>query len=105
MRYATHLGCTLSELTHRATSNDLTMAMAFYKLEPFGFEIQNLWHAGIAHAVANFSTLRRKTGYKVDDFMVHTHPQKSGKRKQTPEEQRAILEMILAPFRNKKNGE
>jgi hypothetical protein len=66
----------------RMDSAELTEWIAFYELEPFGYEIGMLGHAITASTVANFSMAREKgaKAYKVEEFMPKFD------RKQTPDE-------------------
>lgn len=61
---------TVGELLQRISSKELTEWMAFYNIEPFGYEANLVGHSIVASAVAN--TTRTKASDKVwkpQDFM------------------------------------
>lgn len=61
-------GCSVRELLSRVTSAELTELMAFERLEPFGFEMEN-WRTGqICSTLANVRQGNKRQWYP-RDFM------------------------------------
>lgn len=84
-RLAFQFGCTVAELQDRMGSAEFADWCAFWRLEPWGFEIDNWRSAMIASTVANSNRPPKAKPYKIADFM----PKQA--RPQTPEEMIAIL--------------
>jgi hypothetical protein len=64
------LGMTVGELSERMGAGELVEWMAYYSIEPFGAERDNL-HAGIvASVVANANRDPKRKPVKPDDFML-----------------------------------
>jgi hypothetical protein len=64
----------------RMDSAELTEWIAFYELEPFGYEIGMLGHAITASTIANVNREKSAKAYKTEDFMPKFD------KKQTPDE-------------------
>jgi len=80
---------TVGELLSRISSRELTEWMAFYRLEPWGAEVDDQRAALVAATVAN--TWRAKgPPAKVEDFMPRREPQPV--QAQSWEDQVRILE-------------
>lgn len=84
---------TVRELLARIDSRELSEWMAFFHLEPWGTEVEDL-RAGIVAATvanANRDPKRQRKAYRPQDFMPQWH--RRGPEEQTPEEQKRIIEM------------
>jgi len=87
---------TVKELLARIDSRELTEWMAYYSLEPWGTEPEDLRAGIIASTIANVNRDQKKQRkpFTPKDFMpVWDRPPK---QEQTPEEQRKIIEMWQA---------
>jgi len=95
-RLALALGTTVGELLGRISSRELSEWMAYYELEPWG-TVPADYRAGIVAAVtanANRDPKRQRRPFAPQDFMpVWSRPQP---RRQSPEEQRVVIEMWQA---------
>lgn len=82
---------TVSDLLKRVSSLELAEWMAFYRLEPFGEERDDLRTGIVASTVAETArdTKRRRRPYRPKDFM----PQ-FDRMQQTWEQQLAVVEMM-----------
>jgi hypothetical protein len=67
------------------SSQQINEWMAFYQLEPFGADAQNIGHAITASTVANVNRQKGQKAFKVSDFMPNT---------QHAEKQQTVDEMI-----------
>lgn len=63
--------------------------MAFYSVEPFGMEVDQLGHAITASTIANVNRGKGRKPYDVEDFMP-----KFEKQNQTPEEMIQLAAMF-----------
>jgi len=84
---------TVRELLARIDSRELSEWMAFFRLEPWGTEVEDL-RAGIVAATvanANRDPKKQRKPYRPQDFMPQWDRQRS--EEQTPEEQKRIIEM------------
>lgn len=79
---------TVRELLFRIDSKELTEWMAFYSLEPWGTEPEDVRTGIIASTVANANRDPKKKAHKVKDFMPQWY-----KPEQTPEDHKRIIEM------------
>lgn len=79
---------TVNELLSRIDSRELTEWMAFYSLEPWGTEAEDVRTGIIASTVANVNRDPKKKAYKIRDFMPQWH-----RPEQTPEDHKRIIEM------------
>lgn len=68
-RLASLLGCTVSELLEKISSSELSEWMAFYSMEPFGFESQMLGHAVTSSTIANVNRQKGQKSYAPKDFV------------------------------------
>ncbi|NNF76423.1 MAG: hypothetical protein HKN05_00200 [Rhizobiales bacterium] len=75
----------MNELHLRLSSFELTEWMAFYTLEPWGYEIDNFRPAVVAATIANVNREKGKPAYSPKDFM----PAETSE--QTASEQIAIM--------------
>ena len=60
---------TVAELLNRISCKELMEWMAFYQLEPFGYEQEMLGHAITATTIANVNRGKDQKAYKIEDFM------------------------------------
>jgi hypothetical protein len=63
------LGCTVAELLQRIGSRELTEWMAFYRMEPFGFEADLYGHAVTAASVYNVNRPKGRKAVSPLDFL------------------------------------
>lgn len=68
---------TVAELLNRISSKELTEWMAFYELEPFGYDAENLGHAITASTIANVNRQKGQKPYTIADFMPHEKQEQS----------------------------
>ena len=90
-RLAAHLGCTVSELQRRMSSREFSEWVAFYGLEPFGFQAEFMGHAQTAATIVNVNRGKGKP-VKVQDFM----PKEPEQQQQTPEQMIQFAAMFTA---------
>lgn len=87
----------MQELLARISSQELSEWMAFYSLEPWGTEVDDLRAGIIASTIANVNRdpKKRRKPYKAQDFMPVWGGRGGGheKRQQTAEEQKRIIQM------------
>lgn len=69
-RLALALGMTVAEMLSRISARELMEWMAYYRLEPFGQERENLHAAMVAAAVVNVNRGERQRPVKPADFML-----------------------------------
>lgn len=84
---------TVKELLARIDSQELTEWMAYYSLEPWGTESEDLRTGIIASTIANVNRdpKKQKKPFTPQDFMpIWDKPKK---QEQTVEEQKKIIEM------------
>lgn len=72
----------MRELGERLDARELTEWMAFFKLEPWGADVEDWRAALVAATVANTARDRRRAPFRVADFM----PRREASRQQTDEE-------------------
>lgn len=72
-RLALALGRTVSEIEDSLGSGELNEWKAYYRIEPFGQERDNLHAANICAVIANYSG-KLRTAKKVEEFMFQ-HPE------------------------------
>lgn len=82
---------TVAELLGRISSQELTEWQAFFKLEPWGTEVELLGHAQTAATLANINRGKGTQPYSVKDFMP-----KFDKKPQTVNEMKAALQSWAA---------
>lgn len=88
-RLAARLGRTVASLQAEMSSDEFAHWVAFYRLEPFGYEVQNWRAALVAAATANTAGKKRNgQPFTPRDFMPRSV---EASRAQTPEEMRAVL--------------
>ena len=88
---------TVSELLSRISSAELTEWMAFYTLEPFGYEIGMTGHAITASTIYNVNRGSKDKALDVEDFM----PRFQKIKEQTTEDQVNMASMITKAFGGK----
>ena len=88
---------TVAELLSRISSAELTEWMAFYTLEPFGFERDMLGHAITASTIYNVNRGSKDKALDVEDFM----PRFQKIKQQTTEDQVNVASMITKAFGGK----
>lgn len=91
---------TVAELLERISSSELSEWMAYYQVEPFGQERDNL-HAGIIASVfanANRDRKKQKKPFTIKDFMLSF---KKDKPKKSPEQMLQFVEMLNAAMGGK----
>lgn len=74
--------------------------MAFYSLEPWGTEAEDFRAGVVASTIANANRdpKQRSRPYQPQDFMPLWDKRDSSTPKQSPEEQRRVIEMWQAVF-------
>lgn len=88
---------TVGELSQKMTSDELTEWMAFFQLEPWGTEVEDIRSAIIATVIANANRdPKKQRAFKIEDFMPKWG--RSGGETQTVEEQMRVLENWRACF-------
>ena len=88
-RLASQLGRTVAQLQSEMSSDEFAHWVAFYRLEPFGYEVSNWRAALVAAATANTAGKKRNgQPFAPSDFMPRK-PELA--RQQSAEEQRKIL--------------
>lgn len=90
---------TVAELLSRISSAELTEWQAFYRLEPWGTEIDDLRAGIVSSVVANVNRdpKKQRRPFKPQDFM----PKWGGateKREQSPEEMLRVLQQWQRAF-------
>lgn len=88
---------TVRQLLESIDSRELSEWMAFYGLEPFGVEVDDLMHAHVCQVLAAVNTGKGKEP-KLDKFLLF--PDTPAKRKQSPEEMHARLRAMTAVITN-----
>jgi hypothetical protein len=83
---------TVAELLERVSSKELTEWLAYYGLEPFGAERNDLGHAITASTIANANRGKQKRPFKVEEFM----PKFDKPKGQTPEQMIQFAAMMTA---------
>jgi hypothetical protein len=81
---------TVRGLLKTIDAKELEEWKAFYNIEPFGEERQDIRAAMICCTLANVNRGKNQTAYKISDFLLRFDP----KPEQTPEEMKAILKCI-----------
>lgn len=92
-RLAAQLGATVGELQERMSSAEFTCWIAFYGLEPFGYDVE-MWRMGMLASTTANAAGPKKGGkaWNPDDFI----PKKdTTPRTQSVAEQRAILQSMV----------
>lgn len=86
---------TVRELLSRIDSQELSEWMAFYTLEPWGTEVEDLRAGIVASTIANANRdpKKQRKPFKPQDFMPKWDTQSDT---QTPEDHRRIIEMWQA---------
>lgn len=84
------LGIPRGEMLRRMDSAELTEWMAFYQVEPFGWDAHAVGHAITAATVANANRGKGKKPARVEDFIP------KWKKPQTVEEQIQFAAMMTA---------
>ncbi len=84
-----HLGLSVRETQQRISSREFTEWVAFYELEPWGYEVDNYRAGLICATVANAMRGKRGKRFSAADFM----PKET--RPQTIEDQYAIMRKAL----------
>lgn len=90
---------TVAELLSRVSSAELTEWMAFYRLEPWGSEVED-WRFGmVASVIANVNRdpKQRRKPFDPPDFMPKRGPSQE-KREQSPDEIMRVLQMWQTAF-------
>lgn len=92
-RLAAQFGIPVGELHERMSSAEFTHWVAFYQLEPFGYDVE-MWRMGMISATTANAAGPKKGGksWRPDDF---TPKKSAGPRAQSVAEQRAILEAMV----------
>lgn len=87
------LGMTVGELLSRISGQELSEWIAFYSMEPWGCEVEDLREGIISSTIANVNRDPKKQPkpFKPQDFMPTWD--KPLVKEQTPEEQKRIIEM------------
>jgi hypothetical protein len=95
-RLASLLGSTVSDLQERMTSDEFTHWIAFFGLEPWGYDAE-VWRMGMTCATTANAAGPKKGGkpWRPSDFIPKKRKQSSGG--QSILEQRAILEAMVKP--------
>jgi len=88
---------TVAELLSRISSAELTEWMAFYTLEPFGFERDMTGHAITSSTIYNVNRGSKDKALDVEDFM----PRFQKIKEQTTEDQVNVASMITKAFGGK----
>ena len=88
----------MAELLSRVSSAELTEWMAFYQLEPWGSEIDDLRAGIVASTIANANRdpKKQRKPFTAQDFMPKWGS--SEPARQSPEEHFRILQMWQAAF-------
>ena len=92
-RLAAHLGATVGELQERMSSAEFTHWIAFFSMEPWGYDVE-MWRMGMISATTANAAGPKKGGkaWRPDDFI----PKKTDSSgAQSLEEQRAILQAMV----------
>lgn len=86
---------TVQELLARISSQELSEWMAYYSLEPWGTETDDLRAGIVASTIANVNRdpKKRRKPYTAQDFAPQWGKSEPKKEEQTVEEQQRILEM------------
>ena len=82
----------MEELKDRLTSQELRDWMAYYKIEPFGSERDNMHAAAIASTVAAAAPFRKGRPPKFEDFMFSSI---GNKRRMTDDEMFNAVEAMV----------
>jgi len=92
-RLAAHLGATVGELQERMSSAEFTHWIAFFSMEPWGYDVE-MWQMGMISATSANAAGPRKGGkaWRPDDFIPKKHEPSRG---QSLAEQRAILQSMV----------
>lgn len=72
MKLALAFGRPLSEIQRDMSSREFSEWIAYYNLEPFGSNVEDLRHAQLMALLANANrdAKKRKKPYKIDDFLL-----------------------------------
>lgn len=68
-RLALRLGKTVQQLVSELSVDEFMEWIAFYRLEPWGFDIDNWRSANVASTVANANRPPRQPAYKLEQFL------------------------------------
>lgn len=68
-RLALKMGVPVAELQNRMSAAEFAEWMAFYEIEPFGWQADFSGHAQTAATIANVNRSKDTKPYKVSDFM------------------------------------
>lgn len=73
--------------------------MAYYRVEPWGFDVENFRSGVIAQTMANIhrDSKKQPEPFKVTDFMINTEP----KRLPEPEPVETLFQKFFGMFRGK----
>ena len=74
------MGRSYTELLTTVSSKDIARYQAFSRVEPFGFDVDNLMMASQTAAIVNISSHRR--AFKAKDFLLNTKPPSNQSLKQ-----------------------
>lgn len=66
---AVQAGCSISEMGQRIPSSEWPYFLAFFELEPWGFQANDYHAALISSTIANSSGKTFKTQMKISDYM------------------------------------
>lgn len=100
----------VGEMLGRMSSAEITEWLAFYQLEPFGGERDDLRTGIVAATVANVNRdpKKQKRPFEASDFMPvfpGVGEDRGGRREKSPEELRRKWEMVVAAFGGRKAGD
>lgn len=88
------MGCTVKELLNRVNSEELSEWMAFNKIEPFGYERDDMRFAILTCVIANCNRSSKQRPFKISDFMLK-FDRLDKPREQTDEEIEATLMQLV----------
>lgn len=67
---AVQAGCSISEMGQRIPAHEWPYFLAFYDMEPWGYEADNYHAAMISSTVANMSGQKLKNPCKISDYLT-----------------------------------
>lgn len=95
-KLALALGKTVNELLSTLDSVELTYWRAYYRIDPFGQDRNDLANGIVAATVANCHRSRNTDAYKASQFMYEYKP--TATVEQTPEEVAKQLDNMMGSF-------
>lgn len=92
-RLAAQFGKPVGELIEQMSSHEFTYWIAYYSMEPFGYEIES-WRAGMQAAATANTAGTKKGGQKFTPADFIPKKQAAGREQSVDEQRRILLAMV-----------